>query len=87
MQQAAADVENGKQLGDRTANTKDLDTVHFMGLLELIIINCSSLLRSARLEELFSRFAIYSFSTSHIASGSSTHWPWNAGDENQHTVN
>ena len=38
LQQAAADVENGKQLGDRTANTKDLDTVHFMGLLELITV-------------------------------------------------
>ena len=31
LQQAAADVENGTQLGDRTANTKDLDNVTLHG--------------------------------------------------------
>ena len=36
LQQAAFDVENGKQLGDRSAHIHDLDNVNMMGLLELI---------------------------------------------------
>ena len=36
LQQAAFDVENGKQLGDRSAHVHDLDNVNMMGLLELI---------------------------------------------------
>ena len=36
LQGAAQNVEDGEQLGDRTAETGDLENVHLMGLLELV---------------------------------------------------
>jgi hypothetical protein len=36
LQEAASDVEDGKQLGDRAAHLQDLGNVQFMGLLELV---------------------------------------------------
>ena len=36
LETAAQDLAAGKQLGDRSATTEDLERVHYMGMLELV---------------------------------------------------